>query len=223
MEELPDCLTLVKHPLTGYTLFGQRIRMATLDNNKRRGVPALFLAGHPALDFVNTRMRVNQETIDVLQSDEDVLAWLEQARLSVPSATVKTEPRALLRSARRLRENIRTLLEKRKAGKRGDPSVLNTFLAAGQSYSRVVWTAGQPPRIESVRQQNTAVSLLAPVAEAAAQLLATSNFKLVKRCEDEACVLWFADQTKSHRRRWCSMDVCGNRHKVAAYRARQRT
>jgi predicted RNA-binding Zn ribbon-like protein len=35
--------------------------------------------------------------------------------------------------------------------------------------------------------------------------------------------LWFSDQTKSHQRRWCSMEMCGNRHKVAAYRKRRRS
>jgi len=64
--------------------------------------------------------------------------------------------------------------------------------------------------------------VLGPVAEAAADLLATADFTLVKRCEDETCVLWFSDQTKSHHRRWCSPALCGNRHKVAAYRKRRR-
>jgi predicted RNA-binding Zn ribbon-like protein len=73
-----------------------------------------------------------------------------------------------------------------------------------------------------VRRQETPESILATVAEAAADLLATADFELVKRCEDETCVLWFSDQTKSHRRRWCSMEICGNRNKVAAYRARRR-
>jgi predicted RNA-binding Zn ribbon-like protein len=42
----------------------------------------------------------------------------------------------------------------------------------------------------------------------------------VKRFEGEACILWFADQTRSHHRRWCSTKICGNRQKVAAYRKR---
>jgi hypothetical protein len=34
----------------------------------------LFVAGHSALDSLNTLMRVNQELSDVLQTDEGVLA-----------------------------------------------------------------------------------------------------------------------------------------------------
>jgi predicted RNA-binding Zn ribbon-like protein len=182
---------------------------------------ALFLAGHPALDFLNTRMRVNEDLVDLLQSDEYVLLWLKQAGFPAPTIDGRTAPLALLHSARSLRESIRSLVEKRKAGRRGDPSILNNFLAASQSYPRLVWNKSKTPTVETVRRQDTAESILAPVAEAAAELLMTADFELVKRCEDETCVLWFSDQTKSHRRRWCSVEICGNRHKVAAFRERR--
>jgi predicted RNA-binding Zn ribbon-like protein len=183
---------------------------------------ALFLAGHPALDFLNTRMSMNEEVVDLLQSDEDVLLWLKQAGFPTPAIDSKTGLVALLYSARRLRESIRSLVEKRKTGKRGDPSILNSFLAASRSHPQMVWRKFNAPTIQTVRRQETAESILAPVAEAAADLLTTADFELVKRCEDDACVLWFSDQTKSHNRRWCSMEKCGNRHKVAAYRVRGR-
>ncbi len=183
---------------------------------------ALFLAGHPALDFLNTRMRVNEDLVDLLQSDEDVLIWLKQAGFPAPAIDGRTAPLALLHSARCLRESVRSLVEKRKAGRRGDPSILNSFLAASQSHLRLVWNKSRTLTLDTVRRQDTAESILAPVAEAAAHLLTTADFELIKRCEDETCVLWFSDQTKSHHRRWCSMEICGNRHKVAAYRGRRR-
>jgi len=183
---------------------------------------ALFLAGHPALDFLNTRMPVNGELVDLLQRDEDVLGWLERAGFPVARLRPDTAPMALVDAARTLRESIRSLVEKRRAGRRGDPSVLNRFLAEAQSHPRLVWNKPRSPAIDRVRRQDTPAGILGPVAEAAADLLATADFTLVKRCEDETCVLWFADQTKSHHRRWCSPALCGNRHKVAAYRKRRR-
>ena len=184
-------------------------------------VRALFVAGHPALDFLNTRMRVNHVLVDFFESDQDVLAWLKQAGLPLPAAGTKIEPSSLLRSARKLREHIRLLVERRKAGQRADPSVLNHFLAASQSHPRLLWNKPNSLKIDRVRRQDTSESILAPVAESAADLLANGDFELVKRCEDGTCVLWFSDQTKSHHRRWCSMASCGNRHKVAAYRKRR--
>jgi predicted RNA-binding Zn ribbon-like protein len=180
------------------------------------------LAGHLALDFLNTRMRVNEKIVDVLQRDQDVLHWLKQAGLAVPQFRPHATRKSLLDCARTLRENIRTLVEKRKAGRRGDPSLLNRFLSAAQSHSRLVWDKPRSLKIEKLRRTDTPEAILAPVAEAAADLLATADFTLVKHCEDDTCVLWFSDRTKSHHRRWCSMRICGNRQKVAAYRRRRR-
>jgi predicted RNA-binding Zn ribbon-like protein len=150
------------------------------------------------------------------------LRWIEQAGLPVANLPADLTPGSVVHAARMLRENIRALVEKRKAGQRGDPSILNAFLAEAQSHPRLVWNEPRSLAMERVRQQGTPWSILAPVAEAAADLLATCDFTLVKRCEDRTCVLWFADQTKSHHRRWCSTALCGNRHKVAAYRKRRR-
>jgi predicted RNA-binding Zn ribbon-like protein len=180
------------------------------------------LAGNLALDFLNTRMRVNGKIVDVLQHDADLLHWLKRAGLPVPKPKPHTARLSLLHSARTLRENIRRLVEKRKAGQRGDPSLLNQFLSGAQSYPRLVWTKPSSLQIEKVRRDDTAAAILAPLAEAAADLLATADFTLVKRCEGDTCVLWFSDHTKSHHRRWCSMGICGNRQKVATYRRRSR-
>jgi len=70
--------------------------------------------------------------------------------------------------------------------------------------------------------RSDADQLLAPLAEQAGELIATGDFTLVRQCEHSECILWFYDRTKSHRRRWCSMALCGNRHKVAEHRKRLR-
>lgn len=190
---------------------------------KRSSAPRpVFLAGHLALDYLNTRMRVNGEILDLLRRDEDVLDWLKQAGLAAPKVAPHAARMALLNSARTLRENIRSLVEKRKAGKCGDPALLNRFLSRAHSHSRLVWTKPRSLKLEKVRQKDSAEAILAPMAEAAADLLATADFNLVKRCADDTCVLWFSDRSKSHHRRWCSMGICGNRRKVAAYRRRLR-
>ena len=84
-------------------------------------------------------MRAGEEFRDFFHSGEDVLAWLKQARLPVADPGPTTASLSLLRSARTLRENIRFLVEKRKAGQRGNLSVLNSFLDHAQSHPRLVW------------------------------------------------------------------------------------
>lgn len=97
-------------------------------STRQRDPSPQFLAGNLALDFLNTRVRVGKEAMDLLRSSEDVIDWLESAGVTNGKPDYRTVPLSLLRIARTLRENIRSLVETRKAGRRGDPSMLNKFL-----------------------------------------------------------------------------------------------
>lgn len=59
--------------------------------------------------------------------------------------------------------------------------------------------------------------VLVPIAESFVDLLCYGNLDYLRRCENPDCVLYFYDTTKNHRRRWCSMSVCGNRAKAAKF------
>jgi predicted RNA-binding Zn ribbon-like protein len=190
-------------------------------------VPPLLLADHAVLDFLNTIAFLSTPAApqgaptDVLQSDADVLHWLEQTSLAPTEKPAPYRSGTLLNAARNLRETIRPLVLKRKSGKRIDVDPLNAFLTNAASYPQLISTASGL-YIERHRPARTPEQILAPIAESAAEFLATADFSLVRACEGRDCILWFYDRTKSHRRRWCSMQICGNRHKVEAYRERQR-
>jgi predicted RNA-binding Zn ribbon-like protein len=62
--------------------------------------------------------------------------------------------------------------------------------------------------------------ILSPVVRAAADLLTSDRIARVRRCADESCRWLFLDATRSGTRRWCDMQVCGNRNKVRNFRAR---
>jgi predicted RNA-binding Zn ribbon-like protein len=176
---------------------------------------------HPAMDMLNTIVRLEGRVVDVWQSDGDVLAWLVRMDLTEAKTVSQFRRGALLAAGRRLRDVVRVLVVARKAKKRLDLSPLNDFLAKGRSHGEL--TATKAGGLSVVRQYDTATpeALLAPLAEAVADFLATADFHLVRPCEGPECVLWFYDRTKAHRRRWCSMEACGNRNKVARFRARQ--
>lgn len=179
------------------------------------------IADHPALDMLNTTAVVDGQLVDFWQSDADVLAWLERMGMAC-KGHARFAKGALLEAARALREAVRGLVEQRKAGLRGDPSELNRFLQQAASHPRLVWDSNEAPRLEWVGGSDSPEQLLAPLSALAAELLGEGDFNLVRKCEHPDCVLWFYDRTKSHRRRWCSMAACGNRHKVAEHRKRQR-
>jgi predicted RNA-binding Zn ribbon-like protein len=60
----------------------------------------------------------------------------------------------------------------------------------------------------------------APLGDAFADLLTAVPGSRIRKCN--SCVLHFYDTSKKGTRVWCSMNLCGNRAKVAAYADRQR-
>ncbi len=178
---------------------------------------ARMLSDHPVLEFLNTIPMVDGKLQDLLQNDADVVSAL--TRFGWPTTFEGT---GLLTVARNVREELRRLVEGRKAGSPLELARLNAFLARAWSYLELNQDRTRSLAVRRVWEHRTPEQVLAPVAEAAAELLAAGDFELVRRCEGESCVLWFYDRTKSHHRRWCSMASCGNRHKVAAFRKRSR-
>ena len=65
-------------------------------------------------------------------------------------------------------------------------------------------------------------TMLWPILRSAAELLASDNLPFVRACSSQTCQWFFLDTSKNHRRRWCSMKLCGNRAKVRKFYARQR-
>lgn len=185
------------------------------------GATALFVGDDLALDFINTKYGVDDGRRDLLTSDAAVIDWLVQAGV-LPETARDAAPAGLLDAALALRASARTLVERRQSGQWADPATLNAVLASGRHHLELQWTQAAEPALVSRRTDLGAAAALLPVAEALARLLAEADFGLVRKCECDECTLLFHDRTKSHRRRWCSMAMCGNRMKVAAYRARQK-
>jgi predicted RNA-binding Zn ribbon-like protein len=176
------------------------------------------LAGHVALAMLNTVSLEGGREKDLFEKDADVIEWLE--RTGLPSrAASRVAAGTLIRTAHNLREVIRACMIQRRSGKPLNLDPLNAFLAHTCGHSRLL-RDGNVYRVDRVWAGPGVEALLAPIAEAAAQLLTMDDFTLVRRCEGEGCILWFLDTTKAHRRRWCSMATCGNRAKAAAFRAR---
>ncbi|MBZ5678469.1 MAG: ABATE domain-containing protein [Acidobacteriia bacterium] len=65
-------------------------------------------------------------------------------------------------------------------------------------------------------------AILWPIARSAADLLASDQLKFVRACGSKTCQWLFLDTSKNHRRRWCDMDVCGNRAKARRFYARKK-
>jgi predicted RNA-binding Zn ribbon-like protein len=173
--------------------------------------------------------------IDWIGDGEGFLAWLEQSRLVPVEVLAAMRKRAMpgeldrvAAQARSLREWFRAFVRERKgrpleAADLGELEPLNLLLARDEGFGRIVAQAhaGRAAlNLERSRRWTSPESLLLPIGEILAKLVCQENFSYVKACEGPTCTLLFADHTRGHGRRWCSMSACGNRAKQTAYRNR---
>jgi predicted RNA-binding Zn ribbon-like protein len=94
---------------------------------------------------------------------------------------------------------------------------LNTILEGDHRFAQVRVDA-QDVVVKDHRRWIEPRQLLIPPAQAVVRMLADGERGLVRNCE--GCTMWFYDHTKAHRRRWCSMALCGNRAKARGHRQR---
>lgn len=180
-----------------------------------------FVAGNLALDFINTLFGAGSDQHECLDDDSSVVRWLVQA--GALTDDLESPPSGLLLLGRALREEMRMLIISAKDGQAASTELVNRVLERGRPLERIEWQPAKGVFEKRMYRRNLeSESLLQPVAQALVRLLTEENLRLVKECEACDCVLLFHDQTKSHRRRWCSMASCGNRMKAIAFRARKK-
>lgn len=192
----------------------------------------LWLGNLPCLDLVNTEVVSDGVPVDKLASFSDLLAWLREAGLVTEQVVRpvrdrvvgRTEASATFRQALALRSSLRRMAERLTAGKGPTDEqleVINRVLSERPTHPKLVRRAGGFT-LALVPERDSAMQLLAPLAESAAWLLAEGDLSLLRHCENPKCVLYFYDTTRNGSRRWCSMAGCGSRAKAAAYYQRQR-
>ena len=201
-----------------------------------RRPPAIFVADALGLDFLNSLATPLDTPVDWIEDGEGYLSWLEQAHLAPRDVLREMRARALpgeldkiADQARSLREWFRGFVRQHKgrpltAAALTELKPLNRLLERDESFSRIALqqTGQEPFKLQTVRRWRNPEALLLPIGEALARLVCTEDFSNVKACEGPACTLLFADHTRGHARRWCSMAICGNRAKQAAHRNRLR-
>jgi predicted RNA-binding Zn ribbon-like protein len=190
----------------------------------------LFVGNQLALDFVNTRPVQNGEPMELFSDFTALLRWFLAASLLNSREVANLQQRwgqsirarHVLEAMRALRERLRKEILSWEAGSAVHHSTvdeLNRLMAEHPMRTRLK-EKGHSPSTELWFEPHQPEDLFAPLAHSAAMLFANVDRNRVRKCDQ--CVLHFHDTSKKGTRRWCSMQLCGNRLKVAAYAARQR-
>ena len=195
----------------------------------------LALVGNDlALNFANTSSgRGTAQHLEHLREAAHVLLWARHAGVLRPddhdrlAGMIAGDPAfagRLLTSARDLREAIHATAAELARGGEPDAAVLARLTSSygacvargrlGRSGDRYVfrWSLTEAP-VEFV---------LGPIALSALMLLTMRDLSRVKQCQGgNACGWVFLDVSKNGSRRWCEMEVCGNRSKQRRLAARR--
>ena len=190
----------------------------------------LFVANRPALDFLNTKPVLAEGPTELLPDFDALERWLIAAGI-VNSAKTKAllrgwrnsaEARSFLKELIGFRERLRSAVVRMEAGATPSDEFLKEVNARLLEY---------PPRralrkregrvvMEPIFEPREPADLWAPVVQSVADLVSEPQTQRLRQCE--SCVVHFFDTSKKGSRRWCSMNICGNKVKVAAYQRRQR-
>ncbi|WP_307835196.1 CGNR zinc finger domain-containing protein [Streptomyces adelaidensis] len=200
---------------------GPGIRLRAHSGNVYR-----FDPGALCLELVVTGGPGALSRFEVLHTPDDLLAWAEQSRLTLthPALHLTADDVAY---ARRLRDALTRTFVSRVLG-RGLPE-LGIAPADAADLDVVNEAAARPPLAPALSADGsrswapgpaTGAQLASTVARDAVDLLTGPYAERVRMCAGERCHLVYVDTSRPGRRRWCSMEHCGNRHKVRAHRAR---
>jgi predicted RNA-binding Zn ribbon-like protein len=185
-----------------------------------------LVAGRLALDFANLSPAAHDLSWD------EFVSFLVDARLVSEDRAARLRPlpvteshavdSALLRILR-FRESLRAIFtsvvdDEPFPGSWVEP--INEILRITEGHDELISQKGSWS-LQFVARESGLDWLLAALARSAAELLVEGPRAPIRRCANPACRLFFYDDSRTHRRRWCSMAVCGNRHKVAAFLRRR--
>ena len=190
----------------------------------------VLLGGRLAVDFANAPSYPGAPFNDL--SWEEFISFLEAARIVSAErsdqllALPGTDPRsahALLTRASQLRDALREIFT---ALVRHEPispdwtKPINDVLRITEGHDELTEVDGRW-KILFVARETGLDWLLAAIARSAAEIVLEGEAAKVRVCANPACGLFFCDKSRTHKRRWCSMAICGNRNKVASFARRR--
>lgn len=193
-----------------------------------------LVAGHTALDFVNTldwRFRPGNPE-ELLTSYDALLRFVEQSGLITAKearrllrATSGSEAKRVLTESKELREALAEVFYAGLDGRVPESTPLKTlerYFKAARSHQKLRWKklglVWKWPELDS--DPEIPLWLL---SSSAAKLMLSDDARRVRACDNEECRWLFLDTSKNHTRRWCDMRICGNRIKARRFKAQHQS
>ncbi|MBT2233065.1 ABATE domain-containing protein [Nonomuraea sp. NEAU-A123] len=179
-----------------------------------------FISGRVCLDFTATLGKRHAAAFERLPDPAALGRWIAEAGLHPEPGEVTPSD---LAQARLLREALYRVVRAVMDGSMPDPSdIAEVNAASGRpDLAPLLALTDSGPALRR-QAAHVAPAALATVARDAVMLVTGPLIERVKECANPGCSLLFLDDSQARRRRWCSMERCGNLAKIAGYRSRSR-
>jgi predicted RNA-binding Zn ribbon-like protein len=165
--------------------------------------------------FVNTRNIMRG--YDLLDDVEGAAGWLVERGLLDGNVELTEEGRLRLVE---FREGLRRILLGHNGGPVGEGAdVLNE--ATEDALLRVRFDGGGAPGLLPAGAGSAVGGVAARLLVAAVGASSEGTWQRLKACRNGGCLWAFYDGSKNRSGSWCTMDVCGSRAKMRAYRRRK--
>jgi predicted RNA-binding Zn ribbon-like protein len=167
-------------------------------------------------DFVNTEIAVWE--VDDIATPEALAEWL-RARDLVRDGVV-VDASAFVR-ARAIRRVLRELASRNTRGAVADDELRAEFLAI-TAETDVRFALGERGELRLGPADDGVNGALAVILARVYEAQASGTWRRLKSCPGPHCGWLFYDASRNASSTWCSMSICGNRTKTAAYRMRRK-
>ena len=164
--------------------------------------------------FVNTRNYLSGG--DLLADTEEATAWLTGHGLLGAGERIGERERERLVE---FREALRSLLSANNEMPGADAQALNDFIASVDL--RVRFGSDGRLGLEAAPGGGLAERVVGCLLAEVVRAEAEGRWGRLKACSNEECRWAFYDASKNRSGRWCTMQVCGARQKMRAYRERK--
>jgi predicted RNA-binding Zn ribbon-like protein len=181
-----------------------------------------WLGGRPALDLVNTRRERWRRQVETLVTPDDLSRWLVAAGLTDRPMKVA---RPVLAEARELREAVDACVRAvvaRDAPPRAAIALVDEWLAYAGGRPQLRLEDGLPVLGERAAADSARRALGMVALDAASMLGTAAERERIRICASDTCSARFYDRSPAGKRRWCSMQTCGNAAKARRHRERRR-
>ncbi len=189
---------------------------------------SLFLLGGTAwINLVNTTYISQKEIVDILIEPTSTIQWLEENNLLRESDYLALENEEWLKSLiielRLLRDLSKTILSELENQENLSLHVTEQLKSLTKQVKVSLIIDSDSDKLKLVAEGRTPKDhVLYMIIHSIIQTLDTVPIQRIRNCEHAECRLYFVDTSKSGKRRWCSMELCGNRQKAAEFYARKK-